>query len=172
VLYVGGRQLREFLHAREETRLKDAREQRAHEIQMALIASAASKDANTVVLEKSPPPATELPNSDPASRRTNSRLKPTEGGNMKLLSRYGPLLLLICSLVFGAVAATPSPNSNDKQQITKQSPDVQTAILAERTFNVEGKLMGQLEIERLDATREVIVLPTAPPRAVDHVPLY
>lgn len=44
---------------------RERRETQAHEVQLALIGAAASKDKNTVVLEKAPPPATEMPNSDP-----------------------------------------------------------------------------------------------------------
>lgn len=91
---------------------------------------------------------------------------------MKLFSRYGPLLILtICSFVFASTAATPVSNTTEKQVI-KQSPDAQTAIMTERAFNVEGKVMGQLTIERLDADWSAVVLPDAPVRRVDHVPLY
>lgn len=92
---------------------------------------------------------------------------------MRTISRYGPMLLLaLCTFVFASSAATPNPSTDDKQQVAKQSPDAQTAILAEQTFNVEGQLMGQLAVERLDADPQPIVLPDAPPFAVDHVPLY
>lgn len=46
---------------------RERRETQAHEVQLALIAAAASKETNTVVLQKAPPPATEMPNSDPES---------------------------------------------------------------------------------------------------------
>lgn len=52
--------IREGRDAKEKAR----RETQAHEIQLALIASAASKEKNTVVLETAPPPATEIPSSD------------------------------------------------------------------------------------------------------------
>lgn len=61
ILYVIGRQITEAVKHHIETRLKDAREQRAHEVQLALINAAASKTLNAVQLI--PPPA-ELPNSD------------------------------------------------------------------------------------------------------------
>lgn len=61
-IYVIGKHVSSAVKAHAETKLKDAREQRAHEIQLALINAAANKNLNTVQLV--PPPAT-LPNSDP-----------------------------------------------------------------------------------------------------------
>lgn len=61
-VYFGLRQIAAMRKAAREDALKSEREQRAHEIQMALIAAAADKSSNTVQLVN--PPLVETPNSD------------------------------------------------------------------------------------------------------------
>lgn len=82
------------------------------------------------------------------------------------------VMTLLASFVFAQASALQANTADgNKSAIAKQAPDTQTAIRAERTFNVEGKIMGQLAIDRLDANWSTIVLPETPARTIDHVPL-
>jgi hypothetical protein len=90
---------------------------------------------------------------------------------MKLRRRLGLILTVAVALCFAQLpTAAATPN---EQAVIKVSPDqhATTIVMAERAFAVEGKIMGQLVIERLDREWSPIVLPTAPERVIDHVPL-
>jgi uncharacterized membrane protein YgcG len=63
VVYIVGRQIVTSLREARESKIQREREARSHEVQLALINSAADKDKNTITLVA--PPTTELPNSDP-----------------------------------------------------------------------------------------------------------
>jgi hypothetical protein len=90
---------------------------------------------------------------------------------MKLHRRLGMIAVVVASLCFASLplaAASPIEKTTVKA-VTDHN--AQTPIRAERAFAVEGKIMGQLVIERLDREWSPIVLPTAPERVIDHVPL-
>jgi hypothetical protein len=90
---------------------------------------------------------------------------------MKLRRRLGLILTVAVALCFAQLpTAAATPN---EQAVIKVSPDqhATTIVMAERAFAVEGKVMGQLVIERLDREWPAVVLRSAHVRAVDHVPL-
>jgi hypothetical protein len=89
----------------------------------------------------------------------------------RCLKRTIAVMTMLAAFVFAQVP-TMASTSDGKAPITKQAQKVtDVAIRAERTFNVEGKIIGQLAIDRLDANWQAIVLPEAPVGSIDHVPL-
>ena len=81
--------------------------------------------------------------------------------------------LIILSLFVGSVAAA-SPFNTDKktdQAVKAQKTTDQTAVTQERTFRVEGAIMGQVPITARYAF-EGFELPDAPAREFGHVPIY
>lgn len=59
------------------------------------------------------------------------------------------------------------------QDVQQSAPatDVVTSNLPERCYGIDGKLLGQTLIERLDSRRQTVRIPEAPASVIDHVPL-